>query len=80
MKFIMSKNELKELAKQIGVRNDWHEPDEQDVDARVEIGTGFDNACGSDMSVIISKDGVDVFKINLATLFAFACDTYNGEE
>lgn len=77
--WITNKAQLKKIAKELGVRHDWHEPDESDVDARVENGTGFDNASGSDMHIILSKDGVDVAKIHLATLFAFACDTYEGE-
>ncbi len=28
-----------------GVRRDWHEPDEQDIDAWPAVGLNFDNAC-----------------------------------
>jgi hypothetical protein len=44
---IYTRAELIALAAELGVRPDWHEPDEQDVTARVE-GTplNFDNAMG----------------------------------
>lgn len=47
MKKINSKKELSELAKGLGVRPDWHEPDEQEVTARI-IGSQLDNAMGAD--------------------------------
>lgn len=40
---INSKEQLKTLAKQLKVRSDWHEPDEQNVSAEVR-GQTFDNA------------------------------------
>jgi hypothetical protein len=43
MKLIHKKSELVELAKQLGIRSDWHEPEEQEVGARV-LGSQFDNA------------------------------------
>ena len=43
MEHIDNKSELQALAKQLGVRPDWHEPDEQGVDV-VMKGTKFDNA------------------------------------
>ena len=44
---LRERHELVQLARELGVRPDWHEPDEQDVTARVE-GTplNFDNAMG----------------------------------
>lgn len=44
---IRTRDELVALAAELGVRPDWHEPDEQEVTARVE-GTelDFDNAMG----------------------------------
>ena len=85
---VTSQKELIELAKQLGVRNDWHEPDEQDLTADV-FGKKFDNAgfygldCmipdnQKEMYVVLYKQGKPVGEINLATLFAFACDTYSG--
>lgn len=43
VKRIMTAAELRELAKQLQVRKDWHEPDEQEVTASV-FGGSFDNA------------------------------------
>ena len=40
---IVSRTELQEVAAQLGVRPDWHEPDEQEVTAHV-FGHSFDNA------------------------------------
>lgn len=47
MKRINSAKELNELAKELRVRPDWHEPDEQEVNARI-IGSHLDNAMGAD--------------------------------
>ena len=47
MKLINSAKELNELAKELRVRPDWHEPDEQEVNARI-IGSHLDNAMGAD--------------------------------
>lgn len=44
--------ELTTLAWELGVRSDWHEPDEQDVDARI-IGNHLDNAMGSSAEACI---------------------------
>lgn len=87
---INSKNQLKEIAKMLGVRNDWHEPDEQEVTAKV-IGKHLDNAgfygldCGlpnknQELCVVIYQDKKPVAEIDIATLLAFACDTYDGFE
>lgn len=82
MKRIQSKAELVALAKRLGVRPDWHEPDEQGVTAGTH-GTSFDNAgfWGSDNTcrtqeqyVVIRQDGEAVAEVNLATLFAWATD------
>lgn len=40
---ITTRQQLKDLAQQLGVRNDWHEPDNHDVDVILH-GTSFDNA------------------------------------
>jgi hypothetical protein len=97
------RSELVALAAELGVRPDWHEPDEQDLTARVE-GTplNFDNAMGpgdwygvmragdqprAELHVILSrreveggeaKRGEDIATVNLATLFAWACE--HGED
>jgi hypothetical protein len=43
IKRIRTRRELQRLAKELGVREDWHEPDEQGLDA-VAFGGNFDNA------------------------------------
>lgn len=77
------KNELKRLIEFTeGCREDMHEPDEQDLSARV-IGSHLDNAMGNRIEaraiaenyqeyvVILEKDGtIELF--NLATLIALA--------
>ncbi len=88
VKRLVWKSELKELARELKVRPDWHEPDEQEVDA-VVVGNNFDNAgfwpreCAIETKdrlimekyVIIKKNGKPVATVNLATLLAWACDT-----
>lgn len=87
-KRINEPRQLRALARQLGVRDNWHEPDEQDVTAIVR-GTEFDNAgfWGHDAKgardahfdgrqeiwVELFKDGQPVAEINLATLLAMAC-------
>ena len=79
--------ELRDLARELGVRKSWHEPDEQDVTAVVH-GTDFDNAGfwgnykGEPMTygdpprqelwVEVRLNDEAVAEVNLATLFAFA--------
>lgn len=43
MRKITTRAELVKLARELGVRPDWHEPDEQDLHATV-VGKSFDNA------------------------------------
>ncbi len=43
LNIITERADLIELARQLRVRDDWHEPDEQNIVARVE-GQSFDNA------------------------------------
>lgn len=79
MQIISTKADLRALAARLGVRHDWHEPDEQDVTARVE-GNKLDNAGGpagakSEMHVILTHDGEDVASINLASLLGWAAST-----
>jgi hypothetical protein len=40
---IDTREQLQELARELGVRHDWHEPDEQEVTVSVQ-GQSFDNA------------------------------------
>jgi hypothetical protein len=80
---IQTFGDMARLAHDLRVRPDWHEPDEQGVDARI-IGHSLDNAMGStvreigenneagEFNVIITREGVDVAVINLANLLAWA--------
>ncbi len=76
IKHIVHKKDLKILAKQLGVRDDWHEPDEQGLEA-IMTGYQFDNAgfLHRELTVTLRQNGEDVGEILLATLFAYACDT-----
>lgn len=84
MERIENARELRALADRLRVRPDWHEPDEQELTARVE-GESFDNAghwppsevrsgreWTGELCVIISQDGRDVAAVNLASLLAMA--------
>ena len=85
MKRINTKAELIALAEELGVRRDWHEPDEQEVAATTH-GVTFDNAgfwgetyrsafdgrAFTERYVKLYKDGEPVAAVNLATLFAWA--------
>jgi len=84
MKRIRAQHELVELAAELGVRSDWHEPNDRGVTARVE-GSNFNNAGFwpaenrpfsapeiIELHVIISRNGEDVAATNLATLLAWA--------
>lgn len=84
---VQTKRQLQIVARELGVRPDWHEPDEQQVTAVVK-GESFDNAgfWGSyqdirrdithgpaeEMFVQLRQNGETVAEINLATLFAIA--------
>lgn len=81
---ITKKSQLEGLALMLGVRADWHEPDEQDVTIEV-AGESFDNAgfwpqdpddpfasSTLEYHVIIKHDDTPVATVNLATLFSWA--------
>lgn len=83
---INERRQLVALAKRLGVRRDWHEPDEQEVTAKFH-GDDFDNAGfwgtykgglhtfgegRQEMWIELFKDGEPVAEINLATLLAIA--------
>jgi len=86
-KRIDSAVQLRRLANELRVRDNWHEPDEQEVTAVVH-GTDFDNAGfwghykdelvtigdppRQEIWVELFQDGKPVAEINLATLFAMA--------
>jgi hypothetical protein len=80
LKRITTRDELKELADELGVRPDWHEPDEQNVTVATK-GRSFDTAgfwpeptaSGlQERHVIIKQNGKPVAAVNLAVLFAWA--------
>lgn len=76
---IYNQKRLKELADKLGLRDDWHEPDEEGISVMI-LGTVFDNAgTGSEIRVVVMKNGKPEFAISLATLFALATG-YNGEK
>lgn len=78
-KWIETSMELKELKLTLGVRNDWHEPDEQNVTVEMVAGP-LDNAFGdtSEAHLILThlwanKDGTEVsYAVNAANLLAWA--------
>lgn len=81
--------ELDAIARRLGVRADWHEPDEQDVHAQsvtkpqLAVTDGsFDNAGHSTLEqmVLLYQDRVPVAEVALATLFAWACDAAQAHD
>lgn len=81
---ITERTRLAQVADELGVRLNWHEPDEQEVTAEVR-GKMLDNAgswgeertAGRDyeeLHVVVSKDGQPRFTVNLATLLAWATE------
>lgn len=84
---INTKRELAELANTLQVRMDWHEPDEQGVNARVS-GTHLDNAMGPDpyrnvgeLTVILYQRDSDGWEhevgyVNLANVLAWASEAH----
>lgn len=72
MKEIQDVTELVALAEELGVREDWNEPDEQNVTAHTS-GDVFDNAgLYGEIMVKFYKDDVPVAQVNLASLCAWA--------
>lgn len=90
IKRIEHRQDLRDLAKEIGISPDWHEPDEVEIGAVVN-GTSFDNAGfwpnpkarlenGSDgieeIHVVLHKGIEPIAVVNLATLFSWAASEY----
>lgn len=67
-----------EVARSLGVRADWHEPDEREVTV-VVTGGSFDNAGFAvlEKMAVVYQRGVPVAEVNLATLMSWA--TRHGE-
>ena len=82
---VLTQDQLRAVARQLGVRPDWHEPEEQQVTARV-LGSDLDNAgfwgsefalrqpCRRELWVQLSQGGKPVAEVNLATLLAWATE------
>ena len=70
---LLEKSDLKKLTKILGVRPDWHEPDESDITIKFVDGT-FDNAYHNDNEchIIIYKDKVEQARVNMASLLGWA--------
>ena len=94
MKRIRQREQLATLADTLGVRPDWHEPDEQEVTATM-YGSHFDNAGFwgdepwassndrgeiTEQYVVLRQAGTPVAAVNLATLFAWAADVSAGDD
>lgn len=90
---IHTAEQMAKLAHDLRVRPDWHEPDEQNVNARI-IGTHLDNAMGSttlplpeddpnnpngEYNIVVTRDGTDVAVINLASLLSWASAAFPTE-
>jgi len=82
VQIIQSAAALEQLRADLGCRLDWHEPDEQDVNAYVQ-GNHLDNAMGScsdpqracgEFNVVITRDDKPVAVVNLAWLLAWAAE------
>lgn len=77
MKNITSRKGFLELKKSLGVRDDWHEPDEQEVTVDMVKGSKayrFDNAFCNEREhhIIIMKNNKPVASVNLALLCSWA--------
>lgn len=73
---IKTRKELMDLQNVFGLRDDWHEPDEQDVTAKFVDGQ-FDNANaysthGGEQTIILKQGKKEIGRVNLAMLFAWA--------
>lgn len=91
IKSIESPEDLANLAGDLGVRSDWHEPDEQEVGAWIR-GRHLDNAMGSTMrdigednssgeyNIVITKAGQPVAVVNLATLLGWGASIVGRRE
>lgn len=79
--------DLVTFAVEHNLSHDWHEPDNNDVGARI-IGDHLDNAFGStvakeqhvfgEFNVVLTKEGTDVAVVNLATLLSWGAKSANG--
>jgi hypothetical protein len=79
MKIIRTRAELRELARELGVRPDWHEPDEQSLTARVH-GTSFDNAMGIGDWYGAGRDGVPQAELHVILYRVPSWSDFGGTE
>lgn len=81
---IGDRDDLTFLSRELGLGSYWHEPDEQDVDARV-FGHHLDNAGywglsefayigHQELHTVIYYRGVPIAAVNLATLLGWAAE------
>lgn len=91
---INTPGDLRAFQREHGLRDDWHEPDEQGVEARVYGAVlGNDHPPGHgleldeelmpvseplEMQVVLIVDGEPKAVVSLATLLSFACGTFDG--
>ena len=73
-----TRKKLQDFARKYRLRHDWHEPDEQDVTARV-LGKTLDNAMGdtgdcNEMVVVLYVDKKERCRVNLATVLSLAAE------
>lgn len=78
-----TRKDLLKFKKRFGLRDDWHEPDEQEISAKI-TGLNFDNAmgeaiAGQEITVVLYYDHgeegggkTEELRINLANLLAMA--------
>lgn len=65
--------DLRAVRETCGVGDDWHEPDNQGVTAKIE-GRKFDNAgIPSEMVLVIQQEGKEVARVNVASICSWAC-------
>lgn len=92
IEYITDPRQLRVLANKLGVNDEWHEPDQVEVGARL-AGTHLDNAgfygpdvpesmrSSEEFNIVITHRGFDVAVINIATLLGWACSpTFSADD
>lgn len=72
---INTREQMIELKKRLRVREDWHEPDEQEVVLQRMVNSTLDNAHGdeSEAHIVLRKDKQH-YMINVCDLLAWASE------
>lgn len=82
-RWIQTREELIAFKKEAGLRDDWHEPDEQMIDTlSSNQDTTFDNAFGDDSEqhvILYNMRTAESVAINLATLLSWATSDFDSE-